>query len=164
MGVDRFKTLIKRTADVYRVNPYLVAAIVSVESGWEPLRVRYELEWRYFADPVVYAKALGITEKTERVFQACSFGLMQVMGTVYREQGYKGHLSALPGMTEMGLDHGCLKLQALFLRYGDKKVADVVSAYNAGTARVKGGQYSNQSYVDEVVGRMDDLQQSGVFG
>lgn len=138
--------LVAAAAKRHGLNVELVRAIVAVESGGDPLAMRFEPGWKYhleFRDPLVSAD-------TERNQQMTSWGLMQVMGTVAREHGFLGpFLSALCD-PETGLDYGCLYLSKQMRRYPGK-VWHAVSAYNAGTARLDvTGRYSNQEYVDKV--------------
>src|SRR5262245_59806469 len=78
--------LAKAAAARHGLDPALVCAICHHESeGWQPWAFRYE--------PAFYAKyievmvSLPATEKRARAF---SYGLMQIMGQVAREQGFTG--------------------------------------------------------------------------
>ncbi len=141
-------------AACYRLSldPALCAAIVSVESGWNPWVCRFEPQFKWTWQVEEYGGRLGITDTTERNLQKTSWGLMQIMGGTARELGYDGQLTALC-LAEIGLDWG--------LRYLAKKVkmhnqlTDQIAAYNAGNAkREASGRYKNQGYIDKVLSAM----------
>lgn len=130
------------------IDPMLVLAIAEVESAGDPLAVRFEPGWRYHYNVEEFAKLCRISKDTEHTLQACSFGLMQVMGTVARELGHEGSLLQLTD-AKLGAKYGCMKLAKLFKIL--KSVDDVIAAYNGGSAiRNKDGTYRNQIYVDKV--------------
>ena len=89
------------------LDPALVCAICSHESdGWQQYAVRYE--------PGFYRRYIqsmqGLSE-TEKTMRATSFGLMQVMGQVAREQGFDAKY-----LTELfdplnAVTQGCKKLK-----------------------------------------------------
>lgn len=143
--------LIERTASAYGIDPNLIGAVVVAESGGDTFAVRYEPLWKYFFEVEEFAKLSRITNATETMLQACSFGLMQIMGSVARELGHESSLLQL-AQPEIGLMFGCKKLRALIRNYPD--LANTVAAYNAGTPRMNAttGKYSNQDYVDKVTG------------
>lgn len=96
--------LAKQVAEAHGLDPALVLAICRHESVNEPYAVRYEPGfYRRYVEPL----KLSDTEKTMR---STSFGLMQVMGQVAREFGFKGKY-----LTELcdpvtNLEYGCRKL------------------------------------------------------
>lgn len=149
----------KAQAKAFELDPNLVSAICFVESGWNPLAARHEPDFKYFSEPGKWAASLGITEETERLFQACSWGLMQVMGSVARELGYKGPLQNLCSMWT-GTEFGCKKLASLFEKYPDEN--DVISAYNQGSPRrdMQTTRYMNQDYVDKVTRKLLELRRA----
>lgn len=134
-------------AKAAHIDPMLAIAIAEVESAGDPLAVRYEPGWKYHYNVENFAKMCRISEATEHVLQACSFGLMQVMGTVARELGHEESLLKLTD-ARLGAKYGCIKLAKLFKLL--KSVDDVISAYNAGSPIKRDGKYINQSYVDKV--------------
>jgi soluble lytic murein transglycosylase-like protein len=134
----------------------LAIAIASVESNFDPWAVRFESRWKYLLDVEKYARNLVISQDTERVLQSCSWGLMQVMGSVARELGYNGHLAKLC-LAESGAYYGCKMLVKLSKRNTEE--ADLIAAYNAGSARRKAnGKYVNQEYVDKVFHVLEELR------
>lgn len=134
---------------VLRLQPELVRAIIQVESEGDVYATRFEPDWKYFYIPSEMAKRTHVTLLTERNGQATSWGLMQVMGAVAREFGFKGKFPQLCEPKE-GISYGCLKLRQLFDLYKDER--SVIAAYNAGSPRTDGrGFFVNQPYVDKVM-------------
>ncbi len=129
------------------IDPLLALAIAEVESGGDQFAIRFEPGWKYHYNVDNFAKLCKISEDTERMLQACSFGIMQVMGTVARELGFEESLIKLSD-ARIGAKYGCLKLSKLFKIL--KSVDDVIAAYNAGSPLKRDGKYINQGYVDRV--------------
>jgi len=77
--------LARSAAAAHGLDAALVCAVVEQESAWNTWAVRYEPGFlsRYVA-PLYTAGKIGATEAYTR---AMSWGLMQVMGQVAREQG-----------------------------------------------------------------------------
>lgn len=150
-----YKILIKEAQENF-IDPMLCVAIATVESNWNPWAVRYEPQWNYLFKPEYFAKRLAITQSTESVLQSCSWGLMQVMGSVARELGFSEPLQQLCGPS-YGVEIGCKKLFELKKKY--KKEQDIIAAYNAGSpVLTMDGKYKNQNYVDKVVSILLDLR------
>lgn len=141
---------IVRLASVkYNVDENLIAAICQQESSCNPYAWRFEPGWQYFLKPDLCAKDIGCSLETERKGQACSWGLMQVMGAVLREHGFKGWFgeSFTP---KVNLDYGVKHLKKFIDKYPD--IESAIASYNAGSPR-KGadGRFINQNYVDSVL-------------
>lgn len=133
----------------YGVDPFLAYAISNTESALQPFTSRYEHLFNYLVRVADFAKALKITEMTEQVHQKTSWGLMQTMGAVARELGFKDHLVKLT-IPEISIEYGCRKINTLMNRYSD--VSDVVSAYNMGSAKKTAeGVYLNKEYVNNIM-------------
>lgn len=151
--MDRIKAemLIQNIASFNGVDPDLAIAFTYAESGFDEFSVRHEPNWRWFLDVEGYAARCRISQDTERVLQACSLGLMQVMGTVARELGHKDNLLMLT-KPELGIKFGCFKILEIKKRYG--KIEEVISAYNMGTPKLMadGKTYVNQQYIEKVLG------------
>lgn len=146
--MKEFYEVIEDVGKKYQVPLELIKAICHMESNWDPYAARFESKWSYFHLPVTFAQKLRISVDTERTFQSTSWGLMQVMGTVAREQGFNGHLNSLH-RPELGLLYGAKKLAHLRIRY--QKLDDVIASYNSGHPIYRGdGSYSNQIYVNGV--------------
>lgn len=138
------------------VDPKLAKAIVTVESHWRPEVSRFEPHWKYLYFPREFASKLGITVETETVMQSMSIGLMQVMGSVARELGFKDNLSKLFD-PKTNMTYGVRKLRTLLTKYSNED--DVIVSYNAGSPRkTAGGMYVNQQYHDKVSAELRKLR------
>ncbi len=130
----------KRIAVQAGLDPALVCAICEQESDWDPNAIRYEPGFynRYIVP-------LKLTSKTEERARAFSWGLMQVMGQVARENGFAGiYLSELCE-PETGIRVGCTVLQDKLKRAGGD--------LRKGLLFWNGG--GRPAYPDEVMGRME---------
>ena len=91
--------------------------------------------------------------------QQASWGLMQTMGAVAREHGYKAPF--LTALVEPGpsIKYGVLHLKALTGRFHRKfGIEGVIAAYNAGSpVKESSGAFRNQGYVDKVTSVMRQL-------
>jgi soluble lytic murein transglycosylase-like protein len=140
--------LINKYAALFKLDPALVGAVVMTESAGDEWAVRIELHWQYYLETKKFARLNRITEVTERALQACSWGLMQVMGSVAREHNYSGPLHKLAD-PDLGLRYGCKHLAKFVAKHPN--INDAIASYNAG-APVKGldGRYKNNEYVVKV--------------
>jgi len=149
--MSEYLPIIKTIASQHEIPWGLVAAICTKESSMDPWAVRYEPSYKYF---------VGVQEvltATERMQQMTSWGLMQVMGGVARENGYLGWLTKL-STPAVGINYGVLHLRKYFVRY--QNWPDAIAAYNAGSPRrLSDGQYMNQSYVDKVLRYWKEFEQ-----
>jgi soluble lytic murein transglycosylase-like protein len=119
------------------LNPDIVRAVVSVESGGDTYAVRYEPNWKWWLDLDGWAALVNVTKATEQICQSMSWGLMQIMGAVARELGMKDDLSRLCD-PEYGLKYGCMKLRQNLDKFGT--IERALAAYNAGSPASKTGQ------------------------
>lgn len=139
---------IEVAAAEFRVDTDLLTAICTVESSLEPLAMRFEPGWRYFYQVVDFAELNRITPETERVLQASSFGLGQVMGAVMREHGYTGPLQRALSDPLLAVRYSAKHLRRFLDKYTE---VEAISAYNQGSPRkTPGGLFENQRYVDKV--------------
>lgn len=97
--------LARQIAAEHGLEPALVCAVIEQESAWNSWAVRYEPAFlsRYVA-PLYTAGKLSATETYTR---AMSWGLMQVMGQVAREFGFKETSLAELCDPALGVDFGC---------------------------------------------------------
>lgn len=136
----------------FNLDPVLVEAIVVVESGGHPYKVRYEHGYRWLFEPEVLARNLKITVDTETILQSCSWGLMQIMGATARSSGFREDMPLLCN-PEKNLFYGCRHLKSLVNKYPIQ--SDAIAAYNAGSPKeMANGKYFNQAYVDKVTKQM----------
>jgi soluble lytic murein transglycosylase-like protein len=150
MNSSAYMSLAKMQATQFNIDPRLLCAIATVESGWNTFAVRYEPAWEYIFQPKAFAEKNRITVDTEVQLQKFSYGLCQIMGAVARENGLFAEIHRLLE-PETGLFYGAKLLRKLCDRYPDS-IQDVMSAYNAGHPRrdPKTGLYFNQDYVNRV--------------
>jgi len=101
---------------------------------------------------------------TELLNQQTSWGLLQIMGAVARERGFRGWLTELCDPS-INLEWGCRHLRWMMDHnnaYGlpdfGIKPEDLAAAWNAGTRIVIDGKYKNQPYVDRVLRAMEGYQ------
>lgn len=135
-----------------QVNSNLVLSIAEHESGLNPYVTRFEPKWSYFLRAKDFAKLLLITEGTEMIYQAISWGPLQVMGSVCRELGYDDHLNILSTDSALAIELGVKKIISIMKKYSNME--DIISSYNQGSpVKDLKGQYKNQSYVDDVLKR-----------
>lgn len=150
MEKEKIIDLIEIYAAKHGLPPDIVWGIVMTESGFDNYAVRYEphYKWLYFPNN---SKPRLSSLETERAGQRTSYGLMQMMGAVFRESGYTGWLSKVPENIELQLDYGCRFLARGIARYNGNTNAAIV-AYNAGSPRRKAnGEFVNQYYLERVL-------------
>jgi soluble lytic murein transglycosylase-like protein len=139
------RKLIELKAAAYQLDPDLVEAHILTESSGKPDATRFE---NAFYEHYIFP--LNLKDQNEARGRATSFGLLQIMGQVARELGYKGPWSGLMD-PETNLEWGCLKLSKCYKKYAPN-LDEGIAAYNCGTPRYKNGKLVNQVYVDRVHG------------
>lgn len=144
------KILTKQMASKMGCNWRLIAAIIEVESSWDPWAVRYEAHTsKYIVSAAKFAKGNVTSVATEETLQKCSWGLGQVMGFNCRSLGYTGPMPQIC-LPELGIRYAC----GYFLDRCQKhlELEDQIAAYNAGFPRKgENGDYINREYVDKVL-------------
>ncbi|RMD52241.1 lytic transglycosylase domain-containing protein [Candidatus Parcubacteria bacterium] len=144
----------------YNLREDIIRAIVWKESSGNTFAIRYEPMFftRYIASKS--KQALGghwpreITERTERVCRAMSWGAMQVMGQTAREIGFTGLLPELC-LPEIGVKYGCKYLKSLF----DKADAEtLIDKYKLAVAKYNGGPNNpNFDYAASIFKYIEEL-------
>ena len=143
------------------VNHQIIAAIVWQESRCEPYAMRFEPGFyaKYVKD-TTYAKLQGflppsqvVTQETERKARATSWGLMQIMGQVAREEGFKElYLAELVDIETN-------------IRFGAKHFSKLLDAVNgkidAALLRWNGG--GNKDYPAQVLNHIDTGDYQAVY-
>src|SRR5712664_4319534 len=121
--------LARRNTAAHGLEPALVCAVIEQESAWNPWDVRYEPGFlsRYVA-PLYTAGKMSATEAYTR---AMSWGLMQVMGQVAREFGFKETSLSELCDPATGIEFGCRILAARMARAKDDVPAALL-AWNGG--------------------------------
>jgi len=149
MTATSLNSKIRKTARAEGLNPDLVMAICAVESGFDTYAVRYERSWKWLLNPVEWARRVQTSGDTERLLQSCSWGLMQVMGTVAREHGFAHDFPRLC-LPEAGLLYGCMHLKKFLKKY---PLPEALGAYNAGPGNRNGKM--GQAYAKKVLTQME---------
>lgn len=155
----------------FGVPPEIMLGITQKESSGDPDAWNPEPPYRYFFNvktntpfrkltaaeelseipPADFPGWRGAPVDAEWWGQAVSWGLMQVMGGVAREQGFDGRYLTTLTRPAVGLEHGARRFLTMMDRHG--KLPDALAAYNAGSVRYLPGTrtYGNQVYVDAVL-------------
>lgn len=142
----------------YNLDSSLVAAIILQESRGKHCASRHEDTWKYVYNAKEFARESGVSVRTEEVGQKTSWGVMQIMGTVARELGFKGQFPELCDPA-LGIEYGCKQLKRIYSK--QRELSDIIASYNAGGAYKKNsGQYINQEYVDSVTEYYDKIVES----
>ena len=130
------ESAIKHYADQARMPIQFIQAIVLTESGGDNWKWRVEPHYRWLVNaktgtpfrrlnaeeiisekpPVDFPANPGESQNTEWWGQQASWGLMQVMGAVAREYGYKGSFTGLCDV-DTGIIYGCKHLTRLKARF-----------------------------------------------
>lgn len=137
----------EKWANHFELDPDLVKALIEVESAWDTWAVRFEPGWRWYLNPKKWSRLVQVSERTEEICQAMSWGLCQVMGTVARELGHKEDIPKLCE-PEVGIYYGCKKLKKEIDRWDS--IRNGLAAYNAGSPYRRVGQ----QYADKVTNVM----------
>ncbi len=143
-----FRDLIIQNAEKYNIPPAIVYGVCMQESSMSPYAARYEKHYRWLYKPK-QVKPKTCSLETERIFQKTSFGMMQMMGGVYRELGYEGWLTEIIGKPELQMDYGCKFLGKKIKKFGLERG---ILAYNSGSPRMnESGDYINAYYLTNVI-------------
>ena len=144
---DELLNLIREYAKKYGIDPAIVYGICQTESNFDQYACRYEPDYQYIENTAIH-KPASSTHQTERFFQKCSWGVMQVMGGVFRQYQYRGWLSKIPENLHIQLDYGCRHLSSKINRYGlDRGIL----SYNSGSPVKRNGRYINEKYLEKVL-------------
>ena len=146
-------SLARKTAALHALDPSLVCAIVEQESAWNPWAIRYEPT--FFAKYVAPLYTNNKISSSEAYARGFSWGLMQVMGQVARENGYaEPFLSSLCDPAD-ALEIGCRVLRKKFDAVSSPVAQTILSASGDVITRAlllwNGG--SNRAYPMQVLAR-----------
>jgi soluble lytic murein transglycosylase-like protein len=144
MVKPEIRAIIEKKAREFELDPDLIEAFCMTESSGNPQAVRYE--------PGFYKRYIMPMhlEEKEGKGRATSYGLMQIMGEVAREYGFKDDFERLFN-PEIGLEYSLKHLKRFIKKYESKGIDYAMAAYNAGTPKVDDlGRFHNQEYVDKV--------------
>lgn len=151
----QFTPEIERYSNLYGVDANIVRAIIQQESNWNIYSIRYEPGWSYLSETGRFAKLNNITESTETELQKFSYGLGQIMGSVYRELGFGANFMTLFS-AEIQISYLCkyVKKISVFTR----NPQELFACYNGGHGALlkeKDGKFLNQGYVDSAMGHLN---------
>jgi len=141
------RKVIEDRAKEFGIAPDLVEAFVMVESSGRPNATRYEPAfYKHYILPMLLNNAITADEARGR---ATSYGLMQIMGQVAREKGFKGSFEELfDPSTNL---YWCLKHLKRFIDKYAPNLDDAIASYNAGSPRKdETGGYVNALYVSRI--------------
>jgi len=146
------------------VNELLMKCLIMNESAFEPLAMRYEVNYRWVqSDAKVrrHAKRCNISQDTEDQCQRFSYGLCQIMGATLRDMGFKDPLVYAFDI-ETNIEWGCKMIGNAMRRY-DNDIDHVLASYNGGHGAVihkkRHGIYSEdvRDYISDVKSHMKHL-------
>ena len=156
----QLKTLIEKAAGKHGLSPNVVYGICMTESSMNHWAARHEPDYRWLYEPSKMRPS-ACSLITEINLQQTSWGLMQVMGAVFRELGFRGWLTAVAGDPALQLEYGCRHLAGKIKRFG---FFEGLLAYNAGSPRRDGnGEYVNFGYARKVAGFVQQAREAGIF-
>lgn len=157
MLTQAIKNIIKIRAEEFEIDPDLVTAFVMVESSGNPKATRYEANfYKKYILPMLHSNA--ITQE-EAIGRATSFGILQIMGQVAREKGFKGTFEELLDPA-INLTWSLKHLKSFINKYAPN-LDDAIASYNAGSPRKdETGKYRNQIYVDKINKQLDLLKKT----
>ena len=157
----KYMPVVREKAELFGLDPLLIAATIMTESSGDPWATKYEPGWEWFFPEdqmIAYSQKAGTDKATEYIHQATSWGLTQVMGTVAREHGYLGPMPRLCE-PELNIHYGALHLKKFSRKYST--IEEVISAYNAGSVvRVASGMFKNQVHVDRAMRFYREMQKA----
>jgi soluble lytic murein transglycosylase-like protein len=133
-----FHDLLQQNALRFGLRPDLIAAVCEQESDWNPWAMRFEPEFLTAYVPP------AITNDTERIARACSWGLMQVMGQTAREAGFSYPFLSGLCEPENGMEVGCRVLLNK-LNHAGGVLENALLLWNGG---------GNKAYPGDVLARM----------
>jgi soluble lytic murein transglycosylase-like protein len=147
LAPEQLQPIIDAKAEEFGIESSLVEAFCMTESTFNIRATRYEANfYKNYIQPMLAHNAI---DPKEALGRATSWGLMQIMGQVAREKGFKGEFEELFD-PEIGLKYSLRHLRN-FIEHYEPNLDDAIASYNAGSPRKgKDGKYVNQSYVDRI--------------
>jgi soluble lytic murein transglycosylase-like protein len=172
----RFQTEIVQASVRHGLDAQLIAGLIGVESDFDPYAWNPEPRYHYFWDvrnhkpfrtvsvpemlnkfpPRDFPTVTGDPDQ-EWWGQQASWGLMQVMGAVARENGFAGLY--LPELSDpiTNLSIGCLQFGKLLL-WAKGDVEQALSAWNGGKMGNMIRPFRNQAYATKVIAERSSLK------
>lgn len=151
------RRIIEEKAGEVGIDPDLCQAFCAVESSYNPHATRYEPN--FYKRYILPMLTKGDITADEARGRATSYGLMQIMGQVAREKGFRGKFEELYGLAA-GLEWGLKHLKHFIDKYAPN-LDDAIASYNAGSPRKAGdGWYVNQGYVDKIHKYLNQIKEA----
>jgi len=148
MTKEEIKPYVEKYARLYGLKPEIVYGVCVQESGLNPYAARFEPNYKWLFRPSK-VKPLLCSAVTEETCQKISWGLMQIMGAVFRELGFQGWLTEVLSSIDIQLDYGCRLLSVKINKYG---LHDGILSYNSGSPiKGKDGKFINEHYYEGVI-------------
>jgi hypothetical protein len=144
---------------IYDVNPVDIYALIMTESAGDTLAIRYEPNYMWTYDYRQWATKWRVSLETSAMLQKTSFGLCQLMGSVFIQLGFEKIPLIYLDVTnniKAGIKFWVLKRK----QYGSNPL-DLYAAYNAGSVRyADNGNYVNQSAVTRYRRHHDEIKRA----
>jgi len=152
-GYQKYRVLIEHTSERWNMKKELICAFCFTESSFDEKASRFEPDFLKR-----YIKKMNLPDDEAR-WRSTSYGLMQILGQVARENGYRGERDSLVDPV-INLYYCCKYFTRLLNRYKGNRM-DAIAAYNQGNNRWKdldrdgikdeNEKYFNQQYVDKIL-------------
>ena len=143
MSQEQYISLARTFAKNHGLDIPLVCALIEQESDWDTWEIRYEPGFQRR-----YVDALNL-QPTETVARSISWGLMQIMGQVAREEGFTGALASLCDPLN-GLEYGCKKLA--------RCLGESAGDWTGALLRYNGG--NNEAYPELVLSKVEKYKEN----
>jgi len=133
---SKLDKIVEEVAEKHNLNPRLVRAVISAESGGYIFQTRVEPGFyrKYIKGKTLKElpgkNPVGVDEEIEKEARSTSFGVMQLMLQTARENGFEGHAVELFDL-RTNINIGC-KLLAKLLNKKKGVVREALLAYNGG--------------------------------
>ncbi len=134
--------LARTIATAHGLDQAIVCGIIEQESSWYQWSMRFEPDFYVrYVGPLI--KRLNLSQ-TEAEARSMSWGLMQVMGQVAREQGFNDGSLAVLCDPPVGIEWGC-RVFAHKLAAAEGDVTKALLAYNGGSNSMYPAQVMDKS-------------------
>jgi soluble lytic murein transglycosylase-like protein len=145
-----YRSIIEKWATAFGLDPRLVEAMVWIESSDNPWADRHEPEFEAW----LRRRIPGLTS-TQYKDRSTSWGLLQILGEVAYERGYREPYFTKLCQPDVGIEYGCRHLAWLLNQTSSAEV--MVRAYNTGLGGID--SHDAMIYWTKVSTQCDILQQ-----
>jgi len=146
MELSKIKETVRIMCNSFGIDQRFMFALIETESNWNQWAVKYEPGYRWYMEEPDTGRFKNSPE-TNKEMQSFSYGLCQVMGNHFYEQGFTGFCTQLvdPKLNTVI----AIKILERHIKKGVKLPMELYAAYNAGSVRVSSsGDFVNQANVD----------------